>query len=101
MVIKIQMEIAMRTFIATLLLLTASTVAGAACFGSANNYTCNDSSGNSYNVQKYGNMTNMQGYNASTGSNCTQNSQKYAMTAYIHGQMAGNGMRAFSNFQYE
>lgn len=63
--------------------------AQAACFGTANNYSCNDASGNSYNVQKYGNTTNMQGYNASTGSNWSQNSQTYGNTTQIQGQANG------------
>lgn len=61
----------------------------AACYGTANNYNCNDASGNSYNVQKYGNTTNMQGYNASTGSNWSQNSQTYGNTTQIQGQANG------------
>lgn len=61
----------------------------AACYGSANYYSCNDASGNSYNVQKYGNTTNMQGYNASTGSNWSQNSQTYGNTTQIQGQANG------------
>ena len=79
----------MRTFVATMLLLTASSIVGATCYGTANNYTCNDASGNSYNVQKYGGMTNMQGYNASTGSNWTQNSQTFGNTTQIQGQSNG------------
>ena len=43
------------------------------CFGSGAFTTCNDASGNSYNVQRYGNTTEMQGYNAVTGSSWTKN----------------------------
>lgn len=79
----------MRTFLAATLLLSASTISNAACYGTANNYTCNDPSGNTYSVQKYGGMTNMQGYNASTGSNWSQNSQTYGGTTQIQGQSNG------------
>ena len=89
MVIKLHIEVTMRIFVTTVLLLASHTLAGAACYGSANNYTCNDASGNSYNVQKYGNTTNMQGYNASTGSNWSQNSQTYGNTTQIQGQSNG------------
>jgi ABC-type uncharacterized transport system permease subunit len=70
-------------------LMTLSLTSQAACYGSANSYNCNDASGNSYNVQKYGNTTNMQGYNASTGSNWSQNSQTYGNTTQIQGQANG------------
>lgn len=69
--------------------LILGTAAQAACYGSGTSYTCNDASGNSYNVQKYGNTTNMQGYNAGTGSNWTQNSQTYGNTTQIQGQANG------------
>lgn len=61
----------------------------ASCYGTANNYNCNDVSGNSYNVQKYGNTTNMQGSNPTTGSNWSQNSQTYGNTTQIQGQSNG------------
>ncbi len=72
-----------------LALMTLSATSQAACYGTANNYNCSDASGNSYNVQKYGNTTNMQGYNASTGSNWSQNSQTYGNTTQIQGQANG------------
>ena len=71
-------------------LMTLSATSQAACYGTANNYNCTDAGGNSYNVQKYGNTTNMQGYNASTGSNWSQNSQTYGNTTQIQGNTNGN-----------
>ncbi len=64
-------------------------LANASCYGSSSFYTCNDASGNSYNVQKYGNTTNVQGYNSSTGSSWSQNSQTYGNTTYTQGNSNG------------
>lgn len=69
------------------LLTTASVYAN--CFGSANMYTCNDASGNSYNVQKFGNTTNVQGYNSATGSSWNQSSNTLGNTTYINGSTNG------------
>lgn len=62
----------------------------AACFGSTNMYTCSDNSGNSYNVNRFGNTTTVNGYNAQAGSNWNQTSQHYGNTTYTQGQ-AANG----------
>lgn len=51
-------------------------VSWAGCFGSDSFQTCNDNSGNSYNVQRFGNTTNVQGHNSSTGSSWNQNSTR-------------------------
>jgi len=76
-------------FVAAALL--SSVPASANCFGSANSYTCNDlSSGNSYNVQKFGNSTYMQGYNSNTGNTWNQNSHTYGNTTNVYGT-ASNG----------
>lgn len=67
-----------------------ATSAQANCFGTANSYSCFDSrSGNSYNVQSYGGNTYMQGYNANTGSNWTQNSYNMGNTTQIYGTTNG------------
>lgn len=67
-----------------------STAASAACVGSGSLYTCNDMSGNQYNVQKYGNMTHVRGYNAQTGSDWNQTSNTYGNTTVTQGT-AANG----------
>ena len=68
-----------------------SAFSNASCFGSPNSYTCNDlNSGNSYNVQKIGNTTLMNGFNPYTGSNWSQNSQTYGNITQIQGQTNGN-----------
>ncbi len=68
----------------------ATVTANATCYGTGAFRTCNDASGNSYNIQSYGNTTNMQGSNAQTGSTWTQNSQTYGNTTYIQGNSNGN-----------
>ena len=68
----------------------SASFANATCFGSANMYTCNDASGNSYNVQKYGNTTNVQGYNSGTGSSWNQTSNTMGNTTFINGSTNGN-----------
>ena len=68
----------------------AAVTANANCYGTGAFRTCTDVSGNSYNVQRYGNTTNMQGYNAQTGSTWTQNSQTYGNTTHIQGNSNGN-----------
>jgi hypothetical protein len=64
--------------------------AQASCFGSGSFQTCTDESGNTYNVQRYGNTTNVQGSNPSTGSSWNQTSQTYGNTTYQSGT-ASNG----------
>jgi hypothetical protein len=49
----------------------------AACFGSSAFSTCSDDYGNSYNVQRFGNQTIMNGYNSQTGSNWSENSMTF------------------------
>jgi hypothetical protein len=61
-------------------------VAAANCVGTANSYNCYDGrSGNSYNVQTYGNSSYMQGYNAGTGSTWSQQSNTYGNSTYMNG----------------
>lgn len=62
-----------------------SLAANAGCYGSGSYYTCNDNSGNSYNVSKYGNTTQVQGYNPNTGNSWSQNSTTYGNTTYQRG----------------
>lgn len=80
----------MKTAIIAIFALFAVGFASATCVGSGAFTTCTDTSGNSYNVQRYGNTTNMQGYNAGTGSNWTQNSQTYGNITQIQGNTNGN-----------
>jgi len=69
-----------------LLTLGVSLPASAGCYGSSSVYNCYDyQSGNSYSVQKYGNSTYMQGYNAGTGSSWSQNSNSFGNTTFHNG----------------
>lgn len=79
----------MKQYVVGALLTFAVLAANANCFGSANMYTCNDASGNSYNVQKFGNTTNVQGYNSATGSSWNQSSNTLGNTTYINGSSNG------------
>jgi hypothetical protein len=64
--------------------------ASATCIGSDAFSTCTDSYGNSYNVQRFGNQTFMNGYNAQTGNSWSQNSTTLGNTTF-HNGTAGNG----------
>jgi len=70
-------------------ILFAASPVFANCVGSSSFYTCNDSSGNSYTVNRMGNMTNMQGYNSQTGSQWSQSSQTFGNTTLQSGQTNG------------
>jgi hypothetical protein len=64
--------------------------ANAGCIGSSAFQTCNDSSGNSYTINRFGNTTMMNGYNAQTGSSWSQNSNTFGNTT-THNGTASNG----------
>ena len=78
-----------RIITAAVLTLTAVT-SNAACYGSANVYSCSDLSGNTYNVQRYGNTTSVQGYNPNTGNSWSQQSYQYGNQTHTYGN-ASNG----------
>ncbi|WP_223851393.1 hypothetical protein [Cupriavidus pauculus] len=80
----------MRSTAAAVMAFLVATPTWAACFGSQNMYTCNDSSGNSYQVNRMGNVTTMNGYNAQTGSSWNQSSQHYGNSTHTTGT-ASNG----------
>jgi hypothetical protein len=80
----------MKKAIISITFLLASLVANASCIGSDAYKTCTDSSGNSYNVQRYGNTTNVQGTNAENGSSWNQTSSTYGNTTQTNGT-AANG----------
>ncbi|MNK90267.1 hypothetical protein D3C87_1103110 [compost metagenome] len=64
--------------------------AHAACFGTQAMSTCTDDSGNTYNVQRYGNTTHVQGSNPYTGNTWNQTSQTYGSSTYQTGN-SSNG----------
>ena len=60
------------------------------CIGGDAFKTCWDENGNTYDIQKFGNMTTMQGTNTETGTTWSQDSMTLGNTTYIDGT-AGNG----------
>lgn len=67
--------------------------ASAQCYGTGSYRTCYDAqTGNSYNIQRFGNQTYMNGYNPSTGSTWNQNSTRIGNTIYQNGRAADGGM---------
>ena len=76
------------TLIAAIALFTAG-ISSASCYGTSTSYSCNDASGNNYNVQKYGGSTYVQGNNLSTGSTWSQTSQTYGNSTYSQGTTNG------------
>lgn len=70
------------------ILLGTASAANANCFGSGSFYTCSDSSGNSYTVNKSGNSTTVNGYNAETGSSWNQNTYRSGNTSSTYGTAA-------------
>lgn len=62
----------------------------AACYGSGSYQDCYDDNGNSYTVNRYGNSTELNGYNAQTGSTWNQHSETIGNTTY-HTGTASNG----------
>lgn len=74
------------------LALAASLTAQAQCVGSGTFQTCMDSSGNTYNIQRFGNTSYMDGSNARTGTRWDQTSTTFGNTTY-HDGTASNGQR--------
>lgn len=76
----------MRATIIVLAIGIAPCSAFANCFGSDAFSTCYDyGTGNTYNIQRYGNQTHMNGYNAQTGSSWSQDSYNYGTTTQHYG----------------
>jgi hypothetical protein len=80
-----------RHYLGLLLAFAAGSAAAQShCYGSTTNYSCNDvHSGNSYNVSKFGGNTQVNGYNAQTGSTWNQNSTHVGNTTYVNGNTNG------------
>lgn len=76
--------------VAAIFAATFTVSAHATCYGSGNYRTCTDSSGNNYQVQQYGNQTQVYGSNPSTGSSWNQHSTTVGNTTF-HSGTAANG----------
>ena len=77
----------MRRMFTTIALALAAPAAFAGCFGTGSFKTCMDDRGNTYNVQRYGNTTHLDGYN-SNGSHWSQDSNTIGDTTYHNGYSA-------------
>lgn len=69
------------------------------CMGSDTLYTCYDDNGNTYNVNKMGNYTYVDGYNARTGSRWKSDSTTLGNYTYQNGTDA-NGNRWNQTIQH-
>lgn len=67
-----------------------STSALANCFGGPTMQTCTDNNGNSYQVNRFGNTTMVNGYNVQTGSSWNETANTYGNRTVINGT-AANG----------
>jgi hypothetical protein len=84
-------EYDMKQLIFGVFLAVLSSTVSAQCYGTGAFKNCYDSkSGNSYTIQKFGNQTQMNGYNAGTGSSWSQNSTTIGNTTFNNGR-AANG----------
>ena len=70
-------------------LTVAAGMAHAACVGTGALQTCNDASGNSYMVNRMGNMTMMNGSNAQTGSQWSETTNTMGPMTTYNGQTNG------------
>lgn len=77
-----------KLMILTAVLLSAAGSASANCTGSGSFYTCYDNNGNNYTVNKFGNNTTVNGYNAQTGSSWNQSTYRNGNTSSTYGTAA-------------
>lgn len=73
--------------------------ASAMCFGTGNFRNCTDNAGNSYNVNRFGNTTMVNGYNSQTGSNWHETANTFGNTTTINGN-ASNGANWNENINH-
>jgi hypothetical protein len=74
----------MKRILAIVAFSLAAQSAIAGCFGTGSFKSCMDDSGNTYNVQRFGNSTHVDGY-SSNGSNWSQDSNTIGNTTYHNG----------------
>jgi hypothetical protein len=73
--------------------------ADAFCTGSETISTCTDSSGNDYTINRLGNMTYMNGYNAQTGSRWNETVNHFGSTTTYEGMTNGQSWH-MNQFDY-
>jgi len=81
------------------LIMCLNVQAASNCFGSDTLYTCSDpQTGNTYNVTKFGNTTQVQANNSRTGSSWSQSTQNFGNQSYTTGRdKDGNTWRHNTN----
>ena len=78
----------LKSLTGALIVLGLAGTAHAGCVGTETYKTCTDESGNTYSVSKFGNTTNVQGYNPNTGRTWSQQSNKVGNSTFTTGQDA-------------
>lgn len=77
----------MKKLVMILALAFTATTAQATCYGTGAFQNCFDAqSGNNYQIQRYGNTTQMQGSNPRTGSRWSQTTQSFGNTTIQQGR---------------
>src|SRR3954452_25358597 len=76
-------------FAAAIAAIFAVNVASAACYGTDTFQNCDDSSGDSYTINRFGDTTIMSGGNAQTGSSWSQNSTTLGDTTFHNDRASG------------
>ena len=77
-------------FAAAIVTIFAVNVASAACYGPDTFQNCDDSSGNGYTINHFGDTTMMTGGDAQTGGSWAQNSTTFGNTTF-HNDRASSG----------
>ena len=76
----------MRYLVSAVFFAVMTSTANAQCFGTEAFQTCTDfQSGNTYQIQRFGNTTQMYGSNPRTGSTWSQTTNKIGNTTYQNG----------------
>ena len=77
----------MRFFASVIFFAVMASTANAQCFGTGAFQTCTDvQSGNTYQIQRFGNTTQMYGSNPRTGSTWSQTTNKIGNTTFQSGR---------------
>jgi len=77
-------------FAAAIVTILVVNVASAACYGTDTSQNCDDSSGNGYTINRFGDTTIMTEGNAQTGSSGARNSITFGDTTF-HNDRASSG----------
>jgi hypothetical protein len=81
----------MKMIVGVVVLTLVASAASAGCYGTGAFRQCFDDSGNSYSINKLGNTTTLNGYNAQTGSTWSQRSTTLGNTTTHNGYSSDGG----------